>query len=77
MLHEAYDAAGLGRAIRSLRADRGFTQAQLAAWLSVTRQTVISLEQGGPVSMTVAMRALGILGAKAVITPKGAILSER
>lgn len=77
MLHEAYDAADLGRAIRRLRAERGFTQSELAAWLSVSRQTVVSLEQGGPVSVTVAMRALAILGGKAVVAPKGAIVTEQ
>jgi DNA-binding XRE family transcriptional regulator len=76
MLHEAYDAIDLGRAIKRLRGDRQLTQGQLAAWLDVSRQTVISLEQGGPVSVTVVMRALAILGGKVVIAPKGAIVSE-
>jgi len=49
-MHEAYDAADLGRAIKRLRTGRGLTQEQLAAWLSVSRQTVVSLEHGGPVS---------------------------
>lgn len=75
-MQEAYDAAGLGRAIRHLRTDRRLTQEQLAAWLSVSRQTVVSLEQGGPVSLQVAMRALAILGSKAVVAPKDAILAE-
>lgn len=76
MLHEAYDATDLGLTIRRLRADRQLTQDQLAAWLSVSRQTVISLEHGGPVSVTVAMRALAILGNKVVVAPKGTIVSE-
>ncbi len=77
MLHEAYDAADLGRTIRRLRAERKLTQVELATWLSVSRQTVISLEQGGPVSVAVAMRAITILGAKVVVAPKGTILVER
>ena len=32
--------------IRVLRTERGLTQAQLAAELGVTRQTVIAIEQG-------------------------------
>jgi len=32
--------------IRALRTERGLTQAQLAAALGVTRQTVIAVEQG-------------------------------
>jgi putative transcriptional regulator len=32
--------------LRALRADAGLTQAQLAAVLGVTRQTVIAVEQG-------------------------------
>ena len=75
MLHEAYDPTDLGRAIRQLRTDRALTQGQLAAWLSVSRQTVISLEHGGPVSVAVAMRAIAILGNKVVVAPKNAILS--
>lgn len=76
MLHEAYDATDLGRTIRRLRTDRQLTQGQLAGWLSVSRQTVISLEHGGPVSVAVAMRALAILGNKVVVAPKGTIVSE-
>jgi DNA-binding XRE family transcriptional regulator len=76
VLHEAYDATDLGRTIKRLRAARQLTQDQLAAWLSVSRQTVISLEHGGPVSVTVAMRALAILGNKVVVAPKGTIVSE-
>lgn len=77
MLHEAYDTTDLGRIIKRLRTDRRLTQDQLAAWLSVSRQTVISLEHGGPVSIAVAMRALAILGNKVVVAPKGTIVGER
>lgn len=52
------------------------TQAALAEWLDVSRQTVVSLERGGPVAVTIAMRALAILGAKAVVVPKGRLLDE-
>ena len=76
LLDEAYDAIGLGRAIRRRRTANGMTQAALAEWLDVSSQTVVSLEQGGPVSITVAMRALAILGAKVVIAPKGMIVDE-
>jgi len=76
MLDEAYDAIGLGRAIKRLRASSGLTQAELAQWLGVTRHTVVSLEKGGPVSLTAAMRAVALLGAKIVVAPKGAIVGE-
>lgn len=70
MTYEAYDAIDLGRAIRALREQRGWTQAELASWLDVNRSTVITLEKGGSVSMTAAMRAIALLGAKAIIVPK-------
>jgi len=73
-MDEAYDSADLGRAVRALRGKRGWTQNDLAQWLGVSRPTVVSLEQGGPVSMEVAMRALALLGAKAVIVSKGTTL---
>ena len=70
MLNEAYDAIDFGRVIRMLREKRGWTQADLASWLNVSRPTVVALEHGRSVSVTVALRAMAILGAKAVITPK-------
>lgn len=76
-MHEAYDAPAIGRAVRALRRERGWTQATLAQWLGVSRPTVISLEHGGPVSITVVMRALGLLGGKVVITEKSAELRKR
>lgn len=75
-MHEAYDSADLGHAIRALRQERGWTQAELASWLGVARQTVVSLEQGGPVNVEVAMRALAMLGAKALIVSKSQGLDE-
>lgn len=76
MPDEAYDAVDLGRAVRRLRSARGSTQDALAEWLGVSRQTVISLEHGGPVSVTVAMRAMALLGAKVVVVRKDARLEE-
>ncbi len=75
-MDEAYDTIGLGRAIRRLREHRGMTQGALAQWLGVSRQTVISMEQGGPVSVTAVMRAITLLGAKVVITRKGTRVTE-
>jgi len=75
-VREAYDPAGLGRSIRALRRAKGWTQAQLAEWPGVNRQTVIALEQGGPVSMSMAVRAVSLLGGKLVVAPKDAIISE-
>jgi DNA-binding XRE family transcriptional regulator len=75
-VHEVYDPAGLGRSIRALRRAKGWTQAQLAAWLDVNRQTVIALEQGGPVSVSVAVRAVSLLGGKLVVAPKDSIIPE-
>lgn len=71
MLDEAYDAEGFGAAVRALRRERGWTQAELARWLDVSRPTVVALEQGGPVNLRVAMRAIAMLGGKAVIVAKG------
>jgi DNA-binding XRE family transcriptional regulator len=76
MIGEAHTAQDLGRLLRLLRRRRGWTQAQLGEWLSVTRQTVIAMEKGGPVSMPVAMRAMALLGGKAVIVEKGAAPPE-
>jgi DNA-binding XRE family transcriptional regulator len=69
-MDEAYDAEGIGRAIRRARRARGWTQAELASWLGASRQTVVKLEAGGPVSLPFAMRALSMLGSKAVIARK-------
>jgi transcriptional regulator with XRE-family HTH domain len=69
---EAVDAADLGRAIRRLRKQRGWTQAVLAEWLGVHPITVGRMERGASVAVTVAMRAISLLGAKAVVVPKGA-----
>lgn len=69
---EVFDAADLGRAIRRLRKERGWTQVELAEWLDVNPITVGRMERGHPVAITVAMRAIALLGAKAVVVPKWA-----
>ena len=75
-IDEAYSAADIGRAIKRLRRKRGMTQATLAEWCGVSRQTVVSMEQGGPVAMTLSLKALALLGAKIVVAPKSAILGD-
>ena len=40
----------LGRAIKRLRTERGMTQDALGQWCGVSRQTVVSMEHGGPVA---------------------------
>ena len=69
---EVFDAADLGRAIWRLRKARGWTQVELAEWLDVNPITVGRMERGRPVAITVAMRAITLLGAKAVVVPKWA-----
>jgi ribosome-binding protein aMBF1 (putative translation factor) len=68
---DAFDAADFGRAIRSARVDKGWTQAELAHWLNVHRVTVGRLEAGEPVALPIAMRAIALLGMKVVVVPKG------
>jgi DNA-binding XRE family transcriptional regulator len=67
---EAFDAEDFGRAVRQLRKAGGWTQVELAEWLGVSPFTVGRMEHGRPVALTVAMRAISLLGAKAVIVPK-------
>jgi DNA-binding XRE family transcriptional regulator len=67
---DAYDARDLGLAIRRLRKRRGWTQVELAEWLGVNPVTVGRLEHGNPVALTIAMRAISLLGAKVVIVPR-------
>lgn len=69
---DVLDAADLGRAVRRLRKERGWTQVELAEWLDVNPITVGRMEHGRPVALTVAMRAISLLGAKAVVVPKWA-----
>lgn len=74
---EAYDATGFGAAVRIARRARGWSQSDLASWLGVSRPTVAELEKGGAVSLMTAMRALALLGQKAVITPKGTTIGAQ
>lgn len=62
-----YDAADVGRAVRTLRRRRGWSQSDLAEWLGVHRVTVSKLERGGTVDLPLAIRALSILGARVTI----------
>ena len=73
-MREVHDSDELGRAIRESRRARGWTQSELASWLGVTRYTVIRLERGDPVSTTVAVMALALLGAKLVVMPKDTVV---
>ncbi len=67
---EAYDITDLGLAIRRLRKRRGWTQVELAEWVGVNPVTIGRLEHGQPVAITIAMRAVSMLGSKIVIVPK-------
>jgi len=75
-VREVYDTAGFGRSIRALRRGKGWTQVALASWLGVSRQTVIALERGGPVSVSVAVKAVSLLGGKLVVARKDSIIAE-
>lgn len=76
MFSEAYSATDLGRAIKRLRNNRGMTQETLAQWCGVSRQTVVAMEHGGPVAITVALKAIALLGGKVVVAPKDAIVGD-
>ena len=73
---DIFNTTDLGAAIRELRKERGWTQARLGEWLSVSRPTVAKLETGGAVNVDVALRALAILGFVATIHAKGTRLVE-
>lgn len=60
----ARDPHELGTAIRRLRRERGWTQAQLAEFASVSRPTIIRLERGEPVRLDSALQVIGFLGAR-------------
>ena len=76
MLDEAYSANDLGRAIKRLRTERGMTQDALGQWCGVSRQTVVSMEHGGPVAVTIALKAITLLGAKVIVAPKDVIVDD-
>jgi HTH-type transcriptional regulator/antitoxin HipB len=73
---DIFNTTDLGATVRELRKDRGWTQARLAEWLSVSRPTVAKLESGGAVNVDIALRALALLGAVATIHSKGSRLVE-
>jgi DNA-binding XRE family transcriptional regulator len=39
----------LGRQVKSLRLQRGWSQTRMANWLGVSKSTIIRMEQGGKV----------------------------
>jgi HTH-type transcriptional regulator/antitoxin HipB len=56
-------ARDLGAAVRDARLQKGWTQAELAKRMGVSRQWVISLEQGkASAQLGTALRAVAILG---------------
>ncbi len=69
---DVYDPRDLGKAIRRLRKERGWTQVALAEWLGINPVTVGRLEQGKPVAVTIAVRAVSLLGARLVVVSKAA-----
>jgi transcriptional regulator with XRE-family HTH domain len=73
---DIFNTNDLGDTVRELRKERGWTQARLAEWLSVSRPTVAKLEAGGAVNVDVALRALALLGAVATIHSKSSRLVE-
>ena len=73
---DIFNTTDLGGIVRELRKERGWTQARLAEWLSVSRPTVAKLESGGAVNVDVAIRALSILGSVATIHSKSSRLVE-
>ncbi len=61
-------AEQLRQQLRSLRKQRGLTQAQLGAWIGVTQARVVEIEANpGSVSLQQIMRVLHALGVGIVI----------
>jgi transcriptional regulator with XRE-family HTH domain len=60
---DIYEVKDLGRTVRELRRQRGWSQSVLAEWLGVTRPTIAKLESTGEVNAALAIRALTLLGA--------------
>jgi HTH-type transcriptional regulator / antitoxin HipB len=75
-IRNIFNTTDLGDTVRELRKERGWTQARLAEWLSVSRPTVAKLEAGGAVNVDIALRALALLGAVATIHSKSNRLIE-
>jgi HTH-type transcriptional regulator / antitoxin HipB len=67
---DLYGPEDVGEVIRQLRKQKGWSQADLAEWLGVSRPTVISLERGRG-SFALTQKAILLLGAKLTAAPKG------
>lgn len=66
--------------LRSLRSERGWTQAELAGRLDVSRQTVHAVEAGKCVpSLALAFRIARLFGApiEQIFEPEGAVRAAR
>jgi transcriptional regulator with XRE-family HTH domain len=70
MWTNAYSTRDVGRHLARLRRAQGKTQAEFARSLGVHRSTLSSLENGGPVSSELMVRAISLLGSRIVIAPK-------
>lgn len=71
LAREIYRPEDLGATIRALRRQRGWSQAELADWLEVSRPSVIKLERGSG-SIALGLRALLLLGAVPTVRLKSA-----
>ena len=71
----ARGAEGLGRALRDLRQQRGWTQEALAGWLGVDRSTVVRMEAGRQPALARFAEALSLLGADVLVVPRGTRLT--
>lgn len=65
-----HTAADFGEAVRAARSSRNLDQAELAERTNVARMTISRLENGGPVNIETAVRALSELGYEIVVVPK-------
>ena len=68
---DLFGPGDVGAVIRDLRRQKGWTQADLAEWLGVSRPTVIRLERGQG-TIALAQEAIQLLGGKLVVQSKGA-----
>ncbi|CRM82944.1 helix-turn-helix domain-containing protein [Pseudomonas sp. WS 5532] len=60
----------LGQQVRSMRLNRGYTQADLAKLAGVTRQKLIEIEKGSlSVSMNAYARVIAALGSEVKLVP--------
>ncbi|MGY2293171.1 helix-turn-helix domain-containing protein [Pseudomonas sp. SDO528_S397] len=60
----------IGQQVRSMRLNRGYKQAELAALAGITRQKLIEIEQGSPsVSMNAYARIFAALGSEVKLVP--------